>query len=140
MVYSIYALPTQTPTTGATAITFVSETYNVQPGDVVLVHTVAGGLGLLFAQLIKARGGTVIGTTSTPEKAALAKAHGADYVILYKSEDVAARVMEITKGAGVNAIYDGVGKDTYVHRPKITQRTRSVADEPHLGLRWTSGS
>ena len=78
-VYSMCALPTQTPTTGATAITFVSETYNVQPGDVVLVHTVAGGLGLLFAQLIKARGGTVIGTTSTPEKAALAKAHELSY-------------------------------------------------------------
>ena len=76
------------------------------------MHTVAGGLGLLFAQLIKARGATVIGTTSTPEKAAVARAHGADHVIVYKTEDVAKRVLEITGGLGVHAIFDGVGKDT----------------------------
>ena len=80
----------------------------------MLVHSVAGGLGLLFTQLIKARGGIVIGTTSSAEKAAIAKAHGADHVILYKTEDVPARVMEITGGQGANAIFDGVGKDTYV--------------------------
>ena len=94
----------------------MTEAYNVQKGDVVLVHTVAGGLGLIFAQLIKARGATVIGTTSTPEKAALAKAHGADHVILYTKEDVVQRVLELTNGEGVHAIFDGVGKDTYVIR------------------------
>ena len=92
----------------------MTEAYNVQKGDIVLVHTVAGGLGLIFAQLIKARGATVIGTTSTPEKAALAKAHGADHVILYTRENVVERVLELTGGEGVHVVYDGVGKDTYV--------------------------
>ena len=100
------------PRAGATALTFITEAYNVRAGDVILVHTVAGGLGLLFAQLAKARGATVIGTTSTPEKAALARAHGADHVILYKQEDTVQRVLEITGGEGVHAIFDGVGKDT----------------------------
>ncbi|KAI1793737.1 NAD(P)-binding protein [Ganoderma leucocontextum] len=98
---------------GCTSLSLSTEAYNVQAGDYVLVHTVAGSIGLFFAQLVKARGGIVIGTTSTPEKAALAKANGADHVILYKSENVAARVLEITGGLGVHAIFDGVGKDTF---------------------------
>lgn len=97
---------------GLTAVTFITEAYNVHKGDIILVHTVAGGLGLLFAQLIKARGATVIGTTSTPEKAALAKSYGADHVILYPVEDTVQRVLEITNGEGVHAVFDGVGKDT----------------------------
>ena len=68
---------------GATALTFNTEPYNVRASDIVLVHTVAGGLGLLFAQLIKARGATVIGTTSTPAKAAMVRGHGADHAVLY---------------------------------------------------------
>ena len=99
---------------GLTALTFASESYAVRAGDRVLVHTVAGGLGLVFAQLIKARGATVIGTTSTPEKAALARQHGADHVILYTRENVVERVLELTGGEGVHVVYDGVGKDTYV--------------------------
>jgi NADPH:quinone reductase len=97
---------------GLTALTFITESYNIQKGDTVFVHTIAGGLGLLILQLAKARGATVIGTTSTPEKAKIAKDHGADHVILYKSEDVAKRVAEITGGKGVIAVFDGVGKDT----------------------------
>ena len=97
---------------GLTALTFASEAYDVRPGDRVLVHTVAGGLGLLLAQLAKARGATVVGTTSTPAKAALARAHGADHVVLYTQEDTVRRVHEITGGEGVHAIFDGVGKDT----------------------------
>ncbi len=81
-------------------------------GDTVLIHTVAGGVGILLAQLAKSRGATVIGTTSTAHKAEIAKANGADHVILYRSEDVAARVLEITGGKGVHAIFDGVGKNT----------------------------
>ena len=104
---------------GATALTFITEAYNVQKGDTILVHTVAGGLGLLFAQLIKARGATVIGTTSTPEKAEIAKAYGADHVILYKQEDTVQRVLELTNGEGVHAIFDGVGKDTCVLGPPL---------------------
>ncbi|TBU61183.1 NAD(P)-binding protein [Dichomitus squalens] len=126
----VYALPEHLSTRvaaasllqGATALTFVTEAYNVQKGDVVLVHTVAGGLGLIFAQLIKARGATVIGTTSTPEKAALAKAHGADHVILYTKEDLVQRVLELTNGEGVHAIFDGVGKDTFEADLKVIRR------------------
>lgn len=97
-----------------TAYTFLEEAYKVKKGDTILVHTVAGGLGLLFAQLGKARGATVIGTTSTPAKAELAKQHGADHVILYPVEDTVKRVLEITGGVGVDGIFDGVGKDTCV--------------------------
>lgn len=109
-------------TQGATALTFVTEAYNVQKGDIILVHTVAGGLGLIFAQLIKARGATVIGTTSTAEKAAIAKAHGADHVILYTQEDTVQRVLELTNGEGVHAIFDGVGKDTFELDFKVIRR------------------
>lgn len=97
---------------GLTTLGLMTESYNVQKGDVVLIHTVAGGVGLLMAQVAKARGATVIGTTSTPEKAELAKAHGADHVILYKTEDTVKRVLELTNGLGPHVIYDGVGKDT----------------------------
>lgn len=96
-----------------TAYTFFEEAYKVKKGDKILVHTVAGGLGLLMAQLGRARGAIVIGTTSTPEKAELAKQNGAAHVILYKDEDTVARVLEITNGEGVECVFDGVGKDTY---------------------------
>ncbi|EIW55614.1 NAD-P-binding protein [Trametes versicolor FP-101664 SS1] len=109
-------------TQGATALTFITEAYPVQKGDTVLVHTVAGGLGLLFAQLIKARGATVIGTTSTAAKAALAKEAGADHVILYTQEDTVQRVLELTGGEGVHAIFDGVGKDTFESDFKMIRR------------------
>ena len=99
-------------TAGATALPLATEAYNVRASDYVLVHTVAGSVGLFLAQLVKSRGGIVIGTTSTAEKAAIAKANGADHVILYKSENVAQRVLEITSGQGVHAIFDGVGQDT----------------------------
>lgn len=98
---------------GLTVATFVEEAYKVKKGDTILVHTIAGGLGLLFAQFVKKAGATVIGTTSTPEKAEIAKAHGADHVILYKSENTVQHVLEITNGEGVDGIFDGVGKDTF---------------------------
>ena len=94
-----------------TALTFAEEAYNIQKGDVVFIHTVAGGFGLNLTQIAKQRGATVIGSTSTPEKAEIAKENGADHVILYKDEDVVKRVLEITNGEGVHASYDGVGKD-----------------------------
>ena len=86
----------------------------MKKGDTILVHTVAGGLGLLFAQLCRRVGATVIGTTSTQTKADLAKANGADHVILYPVEDTVKRVLELTNNEGVDAIFDGVGKDTCV--------------------------
>lgn len=90
----------------------MTESHNVQKGEYVLIYTIAGGVGLLMAQVAKARGAIVIGTTSTPEKAELAKAHGADHVILYKNEDIKTRVLELTGGQGPHVIFDGVGKDT----------------------------
>lgn len=93
----------------------MNESYNVQKGDIILVHTVAGGLGLLFTAYAKSRGATIIGTTSTPEKAEIAKSYGADHVILYTKENTVQRVLEITNGQGVHAVFDGVGKDTYVY-------------------------
>jgi NADPH:quinone reductase len=117
---SVYAVPASVSTKtaaaaalqGLTALTFMTESYNVQSGDNILIHTIAGGLGLIMSQIAKSRGATVIGTTSTQEKANIAKEHGADHVILYKDEDVVKRVLEITNGEGVEAIFDGVGKDT----------------------------
>ena len=100
---------------GLTAITQMNEAYSVQKGDIILVHTVAGGLGLLFTAYAKSRGATIIGTTSTPEKAEIAKSYGADHVILYTKENTVERVLEITNGEGVHAVFDGVGKDTYVY-------------------------
>jgi len=97
---------------GLTCTTFLEEAYNVKKGETVLVHTIAGGVGLIFSQLISARGATVIGTTSSKEKAELAKAHGATHVINYREEDTVARVLELTGGQGVDVIFDGVGKDT----------------------------
>ncbi|KAG2022706.1 alcohol dehydrogenase [Coprinopsis cinerea AmutBmut pab1-1] len=111
---------------GLTTITFVEEAYPVKKGDVILVHTIAGGLGLLFAQLIKRKGATVIGTTSTAEKAELAKAHGADHVILYPVEDTVQRVLELTNGEGVDAIFDGVGKDTFDNNFKMIKRKGTI--------------
>jgi NADPH2:quinone reductase len=102
-----------------TVLTFMSEAYEVKKGDTILVHTVAGGFGLIAAQYAKYKGATVIGTTSTDAKAELAKKHGADHVILYTKEDTVKRVLEITNGVGVEAVFDGVGKDTYVFFPGV---------------------
>ena len=90
----------------------MTDGYYVKKGDIILIHTVAGGLGLLFTAYAKSRGATVIGTTSTPEKAEIAKSYGADHVILYTKENTVKRVLEITNGEGVHAVFDGVGKDT----------------------------
>jgi NADPH2:quinone reductase len=103
-----------THVSGLTALTFLTEAYAVKQGDTILVHAVAGGLGLLLTQIAKARGATVIGTTSSDEKAAVAKAEGADHVINYKTEDTVKRVLEITGSKGVEAVFDSVGKDTFV--------------------------
>lgn len=85
----------------------------LKKGDIVLFHAAAGGVGLLFGQWAKARGYKVIGTTSSPEKAALAKKNGYKWVIDYTKQDVAAEVKKITKGKGVPVVFDGVGKDTW---------------------------
>lgn len=99
---------------GMTAQYLLRQTYVVRPGDVVLIHAAAGGVGLIACQWAKHLGATVIGTVGSPQKAELARAHGCDHVILYDREDVAARVREITGGKGVPVVYDGVGKATFV--------------------------
>lgn len=95
---------------GMTAHYLAVSTYPVEPGDTVIVHAAAGGVGLLLTQVVKRRGGRVIATTSTEEKAELARAAGADEVIGY--DGFAVRARELTGGQGVAAVYDGVGKAT----------------------------
>ena len=98
---------------GMTTQYLLRQTYAVQPGDTILIHAAAGGVGLIAGQWAKHLGATVIGTAGSEEKAALAKAHGYDHVILYRKENIAERVKEITGGKGVPVVYDGVGKDTF---------------------------
>ena len=98
---------------GLTAQYLLRRTFKVKPGDTILVHAAAGGVGLILCQWGKALGATVIGTVGSEEKAKLAKKAGAKHVILYKTEDFAARVKDITKGKLCDVVYDGVGKDTF---------------------------
>lgn len=98
---------------GVTAYVLSHATYPLKPGDRCLVHAAAGGVGLLLCQMAKGAGAFVIGTTSTEEKAALARAAGADEVIRYTEQDFLAEVKRITGGKGVNVVYDSVGKDTF---------------------------
>jgi NADPH2:quinone reductase len=98
---------------GMTAHYLTTSTYPLKPGEACIVHAAAGGVGLLVCQLAKRRGARVIGTVSTPAKAALAKEAGADLVVLYGSEDFVQAAKEFTKGRGVNVIYDSVGKTTF---------------------------
>ncbi len=85
----------------------------LQPGDFVLFHAAAGGVGLIACQWAKAMGLQLIGTAGSDDKCALAQAHGAAFVINYTNEDFLARVKEITAGQGVKVVYDSVGKDTW---------------------------
>src|SRR3954452_14284388 len=98
---------------GMTAEYLLRRTYKVQKGDNILVHAAAGGVGLILCQWGKALGATVIGTVGSAEKAKLAKKAGAKYTILYREEDFAARVKEITKGKLCDVVYDGVGQATF---------------------------
>ena len=98
---------------GMTVQYLLRRTYEVKPGDTILFHAAAGGVGLIACQWAKHLGATVIGTVGSEEKAALAKQAGADHTILYREEDVPARVREITGGRMVPVVYDGVGKDTF---------------------------
>ena len=96
---------------GMTAHYLVNSTYAVQSGDTVLVHAAAGGMGLLLTQLVKLRGGRVVGTVSTPEKERLAREAGADEIVGY--DEFAAEVRRLTGGEGVPVVYDGVGRTTF---------------------------
>jgi NADPH:quinone reductase len=98
---------------GMTAHFLVNDTYHLKAGDTCLIHAVAGGVGLLLTQMAKAKGATVIGTTSSEEKAELAKNAGADHVILYTNEDFEEAVKRIMNGKGLQVVYDSVGKTTF---------------------------
>ena len=98
---------------GMTAHYLASSTFPLKHGDRCLVHAAAGGVGLLLVQIAKKRGAVVIGTAGSEEKAELARAAGADHVIVYTRDDFAAETRRLTNGAGVNVVYDSVGKTTF---------------------------
>jgi NADPH2:quinone reductase len=98
---------------GMTAQYLLRRTYRVQAGDAILVHAAAGGVGSILCQWAKHVGAMVIGTAGSDDKAAIAKSNGCDHTIVYSREDFARRVREITGGAGVAVVYDGVGKATF---------------------------
>lgn len=98
---------------GLTVQYLFRQTYRLQGNETILFHAAAGGVGLIACQWAKALGVKLIGTVSSPEKAALAKKHGAWRTIDYSKENVAERVLELTRGDKVPVVYDGVGKDTW---------------------------
>lgn len=107
---------------GLTAQYLIHDCYRVKAGDTVLFHAAAGGVGLIAGQWLKAKGVTVIGTAGGPAKCKLAKANGYAHVIDYRSEDFVERVNKLTRGQGVAAVYDSVGKDTYPGSLKVLRK------------------
>jgi NADPH:quinone reductase len=99
---------------GMTVEFLLNRCFAVQPGQTILFHAAAGGVGLIACQWAKSIGATVIGTVGSDEKAALARAHGCDHPIVYSRENFVERVKEITGGKGVPVVYDSVGKDTFM--------------------------
>jgi NADPH:quinone reductase len=112
---------------GMTARSLLHETYKVKPGDTILIHAAAGGVGLIMCQWAKHLGATVIGTVSSDDKAAVARAHGCDHAIVYTREDFAERVRELTAGEGVPVVYDSVGKATFEGSLKCLRRRGVMA-------------
>jgi NADPH:quinone reductase len=99
---------------GMTARYLLHGCYPVKPGDTILIHAAAGGVGLIVCQWAKFIGATVIGTVGTEEKAQLARANGCDHPIIYTADDFAAQVSEITVGQGVDVVYDSIGQSTFM--------------------------
>ncbi|XYJ12705.1 quinone oxidoreductase family protein [Telluria sp. B2] len=99
---------------GLTVQYLFNSTYKLQPGQTILFHAAAGGVGLIACQWARALGVNLIGTVGSKEKGELALAHGAAHVINYNDEDIVARVLEITGGKKVPVVYDSVGKDTFI--------------------------
>ena len=112
---------------GMTARCLLTETYKVRPGDAILIHAAAGGVGLIMCQWAKHLGATVVGTVSSEAKADIARAHGCDHPIVYTREDFAARVRDITGGEGVPVVYDSVGKATFEASLKCLRRRGVMA-------------
>ena len=132
---------------GCTVEYLVLRTFPVDEGHVVLLHAAAGGVGLIAGQWLSALGATVIGTVGSEAKAELAHANGCHHTVLYREEDVAARVMDITDGAGVHVAYDSVGAATFEGsiaslRPRgmmVTFGNASGPVEPMKPLRLSQG-
>lgn len=99
---------------GMTVQYLLRSTFHVKPGDTILFHAAAGGVGLIACQWAKSLGATVIGTVGSEGKAELAKAHGCDFPLLYRGEDWVSKVREITDGEGVPVVYDSVGGETFM--------------------------
>jgi NADPH2:quinone reductase len=99
---------------GLTVWYLVRSLHRLKPGETVLFHAAAGGVGLIFCQWAKHIGAKVIGTVGSPEKAELARANGCDYTVLYREQNFVAEVKTVTDGKGVSVVYDGVGKDTFM--------------------------
>ena len=110
---------------GCTAHYLSHSAFPLTAGKSCLVHAAAGGVGQLLTQLAKLRGATVLATAGSPEKAAIAKARGADHVILYRDTDFREAVMQITGGQGVDVVYDAVGKDT-IHKSIRSLKKRGL--------------
>ena len=99
---------------GLTSSYLMRRIYDFKPGDSILLHAAAGGVGLIVSQWAKLLGLTVIGTVSSEAKAEVARAHGCDHVVNYSDEDIAKRVRELTGGRGVDVVFDSVGKNTFM--------------------------
>jgi NADPH2:quinone reductase len=99
---------------GMTAHMLLRSVHRVEPGETILIHAAAGGVGLIVCQWAKALGATVIGTVGSDEKAELARAHGCDHPIVYTRQDFTAEVERITEGKKLPVVYDSVGKDTFL--------------------------
>ena len=111
---------------GLTAQYLIRAAYEVRAGETILIQAVAGGVGLIMCQWAKSLGASVIGTVSTDDKAALARQHGCDHVIVYTREDLVARVREITGGAMLPVGYDGVGASSF-EQSLLCLRRRGLA-------------
>lgn len=111
---------------GLTASHFATDFYPVQPGDVAFVHAAAGGLGLLLTQIVKLRGGRVIGRVSSGEKVAAAKAAGADHVIVDAEGRFAEEALRLTNGEGAHVVYDGSGPTTFQGSLDVLRRSGTL--------------
>jgi NADPH:quinone reductase len=134
---------------GMTVQYLIRKVYPVKAGDTILIHAAAGGVGLILCQWASSLGATVIGTVSSEEKAALARANGCHHTIIYTREDFQARVLDITSGAKLPVVYDSIGKDTFLKsldclRPRGMMVTFGQASGPvgpiDLGILGQKGS
>jgi NADPH2:quinone reductase len=112
---------------GMTARYLLKETYPVKPGDTILIHAAAGGVGQIVCQWAKHLGATVIGTVGSDEKAAVARAHGCDHALVLGKDNIVERVRALTGGEGVPVVYDSIGKATFEDSLRCLRRRGILA-------------